>query len=94
MDEWLHLPLFWNPLFLYEESMLGRRVGLSWAQVDSSFASSLSNWQHLIHNPIHIVQQEYRGIRGGKMVVDELRKLQLPLQDNMLPNCHKWASGH
>ena len=45
MDEWLHQPLVWNPLFLDDEgSMLGRRVRLNWAQVDSSFASSLSNW--------------------------------------------------
>ena len=25
------------------------------------------------------------------MIVDELRKLQLPLQDNILSNCHKWV---
>ena len=80
MDEWLHQPLVWNPLFLDDEgSMLGRRVRLNWAQVDSSFASSLSNWQQFVHNPTHIIQQEYRGIRGGKVIVDELRKLQLPL---------------
>ena len=71
--------------------MLGRRVRLNGAQVDSSFASSLSNWQHFVHNPTHIIQQEYRGIRGGKVIVDELRKLQLPLQDNILSNCHKWV---
>ena len=35
--------------------------------------------------------QEYRGIRGGKMIVDELRKLQLPLMDNIHSNCHKWV---
>ena len=75
IDEWLHQPLVWNPSLLDDErSMLGRRVRLNWAQVDSSFASSLIT---------NIIQWEYRGIRGGKMIVDELRKLQLPLQDNM-----------
>ena len=93
MDEWLHQPLVWNPLFLdVEGSMLGRRVRLNWVQVDSSFVSSLSNWQQFVHNPIHIIQQEYRGIRGGKMVVDELRTLQLPVQDNIPSNCHKWVT--
>ena len=72
MTEWLHQPLVWNPLFLDDEgSMLGRIVRLNSAQVDSSFASSVSKWQHLVHNPIDIMQQEYRGIRGGKMIVDE-----------------------
>ena len=67
---------------------LGRRVRLNWSHVDSSFDSSFSNWQQFVHNPTHIIQQEYREIRGGTVIVDELRKLQLPLQDNVLSN--KW----
>ena len=61
MDEWLHQPLIWNPLFLDDEgSMLGRTVKLNWAQVDSSFASSISEWQRFAHNPTDIIQHEYR----------------------------------
>ena len=59
--------------------------------MDSSFASSLSTWQCFVHNPNHIMQQAYRGIRGGKLIVDELRKLQVPLQDNLLSNFNKWV---
>ena len=84
--------LVWNHLFLDDEgSTLARTVRLNWAQVDSSFASSLSKWQRFVHNPTNIMQQEYRGIRGGKMIVDELRKLQLPLMDSTHSNCHKWV---
>ena len=69
-----------EPLFLDDEGfVLGRRVRLNWAQVDSSFASSLSKWQRFVHKPTHIIQQDYRGVRGGKMIGDELRKLHLPL---------------
>ena len=83
--------LVWNHLFLDDEgSTLARTVRLNWAQVDSSFASSLSKWQRFVHNPNDIMQQENRGIRG-KMIVDELRKLQLPLMDNIHSNCHKWV---
>ena len=31
-----------------------------------------------------------RGIRG-MMIIDELRKLQLPWYDNILSNCYKWV---
>ena len=71
--------------------MLGRRVKLNWAKVDSSFTSSLSNCQRFVYNPTQIIQHEYRGIGGGKMILDELRRLQLPLQGNILSNCHKWV---
>ena len=37
------------------------------------------------------MQQEYRGISGGKMVIDESRKLQLPLMVNIHSNCQKWV---
>ena len=79
-----------EPLFLDDEGfVLGRRVRLNWAQVDSSFASSLSKWQRFVHNPSSITQHEYRfKRRGRKMIVDELRKLQLPLVDNMHSICH------
>ena len=76
MDELLHQPLVWNPLFLDAEgSMLGRRVRLKGS---SGFIFCL-------------IQQEYRGIRGGMVILAELRKLQLPLQDNIFSNCHKWV---
>ena len=61
MDEWLHQPLIWNPLFLDDEgSMLGRRVRLNWAQVDSSSGASLSKWRRFVHDSTNIMQQEYR----------------------------------
>ena len=37
------------------------------------------------------MQNFYRGIRGGKLIVDELRKLASPLHANLLSNFHKWV---
>ena len=56
MDEWLHQPLVWNPLFLDDEgSMLGPRFRLIWAHMDSLFALSLRTWQRFAHNTTHII---------------------------------------